>query len=93
MNQIQKNKEPSVKKKIDEYEKNKSRKKLKKDLDKKILNINKPHIKSALNHKNYKAKKTEKKNEELITHFVQVPKPKVKKIIRKILAFNLKNMI
>ena len=65
-------------KKIDEYEKNKSRKKLKKDLDKKILNINKPHIKSALNHKNYKTKKNEKKNEELITHFVQVPKPKVK---------------
>ena len=65
-------------KKIDEYEKIKSRKKLKKDLDKKILNINKPHIKSALNHKNYKTKKAEKKNEELITHFVQVPKPKVK---------------
>ena len=65
-------------KKIDEYEKIKSRKKLKKDLDKKILNINKPHIKSALNHKNYKTKKNEKKNEELITHFVQVPKPKVK---------------
>ena len=56
-------------KKIDEYEKNKSRKKLKKDLDKKILNINKPHIKSALNHKNYKTKKAEKKNEELITRF------------------------
>ena len=77
-------------KKIDEYEKNKSRKKLKKDLDKKILNINKPHIKSALNHKNYKAKKTEKKNEELITHFVQVPKPKVKKNYSKNFGFQPK---
>ena len=77
-------------KKIDEYEKNKSRKKLKKDLDKKILNINKPHIKSALNHKNYKTKKVEKKNEELITHFVQVPKPKVKKNYSKNFGFQPK---
>ena len=77
-------------KKIDEYEKNKSRKKLKKDLDKKILNINKPHIKSALNHKNYKTKKAEKKNEELITHFVQVPKPKVKKNYSKNFGFQPK---
>ena len=77
-------------KKIDEYEKNKSRKKLKKDLDKKILNINKPHTKSALNHKNYKTKKAEKKNEELITHFVQVPKPKVKKNYSKNFGFQPK---
>ena len=77
-------------KKIDEYEKNKSRKKLKKDLDKKILNINKPHIKSALNHKNYKTKKAEKKNEELITHFVQVPKPKVRKNYSKNFGFQPK---
>jgi hypothetical protein len=77
-------------KKIDDYEKNKSRKKLKKDLDKKILNINKPHIKSALNHKNYKTKKAEKKNEELITHFVQVPKPKVKKNYSKNFGFQPK---
>ena len=77
-------------KKIDEYEKIKSRKKLKKDLDKKILNINKPHIKSALNHKNYKTKKAEKKNEELITHFVQVPKPKVKKNYSKNFGFQPK---
>ena len=77
-------------KKIDEYEKSKSRKKLKKDLDKKILNINKPHIKSALNHKNYKTKKNEKKNEELITHFVQVPKPKVKKNYSKNFGFQPK---
>ena len=77
-------------KKIDEYEKNKSRKKLKKDLDKKILNINKPQIKSALNHKNYKTKKDEKKKEELITHFVQVPKPKVKKNYSKNFGFQPK---
>ena len=67
-------------KKIDEYEKNNRKKKLKKEINKKILNFEKPRINSAKNKKNIiKNNKKKLKKEELITHFMQVPKPKIKK--------------
>ena len=67
-------------KKIDEYEKNNRQKKLKKEINQKILNFEKPKINSDKIKKNF-VKKNEKniKKEELITHFIQVPKPKIKK--------------
>ena len=67
-------------KKIDEYEKNNRKKKLKKEINKKILNFEKPRINSAKNKKNIIINnKKNLKKEELITHFMQVPKPKIKK--------------
>ena len=67
-------------KKIDDYEKNLNRKKLVKDLNKKILNFSKPNINSTKNNKiNIQKRKNKKQKEELITHFIQVPKPKIKK--------------
>ena len=67
-------------KKIDEYEKNNRQKKLKKEINKKILNFAKPRINSAKNKKNIVIKnKKNIKKEELITHFIQVPKPKINK--------------
>ena len=67
-------------KKIDEYEKNLNRKKLKKDLNKNILNFNKPNINTTKNKKNIiQKRKNNIKNEESLTHFIHLPKPKIKK--------------
>ena len=67
-------------KKIDEYEKNNRKKKLKKDINKKILNFERPKINSAKNKKIImKNSNKNYKKEELITHFMQGPKPKIKK--------------
>ena len=67
-------------KKIDEYEKNNRKKKLKKDINKKILNFERPKINSAKNKKIImKNSNKNYKKEELITHFMQGPKPKVNK--------------
>ena len=66
-------------KKIDEYEKNNRKKKLKKDINKKILNFERPTIPSAKNKKILMNNKKNLKKEELITHFMQGPKPKIKK--------------
>ena len=66
-------------KKIDEYEKNNRKKKLKKDINKNILNFERPTIPSAKNKKILMNNKKNLKKEELITHFMQGPKPKIKK--------------
>ena len=66
-------------KKINEYEKNNRKKKLKKDINKKILNFERPTIPSAKNKKILMNNKKNLKKEELITHFMQGPKPKIKK--------------
>ena len=66
-------------KKIDEYEKNNRKKKLKKDINKKILNFERPTIPSAKNKKILMNNKKNLKKEELITHFMQGSKPKIKK--------------
>ena len=66
-------------KKIDEYEKNNRKKKLKKNINKKILNFERPTIPSAKNKKILMNNKKNLKKEELITHFMQGPKPKIKK--------------
>ena len=66
-------------KKINEYEKNNRKKKLKKDINKKILNFERPTIPSVKNKKILINNKKNLKKEELITHFMQGPKPKIKK--------------
>ena len=66
-------------KKIDEYEKNNRKKKLKKNINQKILNFERPIINSAKNKKILMNNKKNLKKEELITHFMQGPKPKIKK--------------
>ena len=76
-------------KKIDEYEKNINKKKLKKNLDKKILNFSKPNIKPAKIKKNYLKENKNKKNEE-IKNFIQMPKPKIQKTFTKNFGFHPK---
>ena len=66
-------------KKIDEYEKNNRKKKLKKNINQKILNFERPIINSAKNKKILMNNKKNLKKEELITHFMTGPKPKIKK--------------
>ena len=78
-------------KKIDEYEKNirkKSRKKLEKDLNKKILNFTGPKGKPLIKAKNYANKKVKKDDEDLVKHFLNIPKPHIKPKIAKDLGFN-----
>ena len=77
-------------KKIDEYEKNMNKKKLKKNLDKKILNLSKPNLKSAKIKKNYLKENKNKKKEELIQNIIQMPKPKIKKTFTKNFGFHPK---
>ena len=80
-------------KKIAEYEKNernKSKKKLEQDLNKKIINYKKPKVKPAINAKNYAMKKPKKNEEDLIKHFVNVPKPNIQKKMAKNFGFNPK---
>ena len=76
--------------KIDEYEKNKSRKKLEEDINKRIINYAIPKMKPLIKAKNFEKKKVKKKDEDLIKHFVQVPKPRVKKKLAENLGFNPK---
>ena len=78
-------------KKIDEYEKNirkKSRKKLEKDLNKKIINFAGPKGKPLIKAKNYANKKVKKDDEDLVKHFLNIPKPHIKPKIAKDLGFN-----
>ena len=80
-------------KKIDEYEKNirkKSRKKLEKDLNKKIINFAEPKGKPLIKAKNYANKKVKKDDEDLVKHFLNIPKPHIKPKIAKNLGFNPK---
>jgi len=80
-------------KKIDEYEKNlrkKSRKKLEKDLNKKIINFAEPKGKPLIKAKNYANKKVKKGDEDLVKHFLNIPKPHIKPKIAKNLGFNPK---
>ena len=80
-------------KKIDEYEKNirkKSRKKLEKDLNKKIINFAGPKGKPLIKAKNYANKKVKKDDEDLVKHFLNIPKPHIKPKIAKNLGFNPK---
>ena len=77
-------------KKIDEYEKNMNKKKLKKNLDKKILNLSKPNLKSANIKQNYLKENKNKKKEELIQNIIQMPKPKIKKTFTKNFGFHPK---
>ena len=74
-------------KKIDEYEKNINKKKLKKNLDKKILNLSKPNIIQAKIKKNYAKDKNKR---ELIQNIIQMPKPKIKKNYTKSFGFRPK---
>ena len=74
-------------KKIDEYEKNINKKKLKKNLDKKILNLSKPNIMQAKIKKNYAKDKNKR---ELIQNIIQMPKPKIKKNYTKSFGFQPK---
>ena len=74
-------------KKIDEYEKNINKKKLKKNLDKKILNLSKPNIMQAKIKKNYAKDKNKR---ELIQNIIQMPKPKIKKNYTKSFGFRPK---
>ena len=74
-------------KKIDEYEKNINKKKLKKNLDKKILNLSKPNIMQAKIKKNYVKDKNKR---ELIQNIIQMPKPKIKKNYTKSFGFRPK---
>lgn len=79
-------------KKIAEYEKykkNKNHQKLKKNLNKQILNIN-PTFNSKINPKNFIKKKFQKKDQDLIKHFVQIPKPKINKKYSDNFGFNPK---
>jgi len=81
------------KKKIDEYEKNirkKSRQKLEKDLNKKIINFAEPKGKPLIKAKNYANKKVKKDDEDLVKHFLNIPKPHIKPKIAKNLGFNPK---
>ena len=73
-------------KKIDEYKKNKSRQKLKQNLEKKIINFEK----SSKTPKNIVKINKNKINSELLTHFNQMTKPKIKKNIANKFAFNPK---
>ena len=78
-------------KKIDEYEKNirkKSRKKLEKDLNKKIINFAGPKGKPLIKAKNFANKKVKKDDEDLVKHFLNIPKPHIKPKIAKDLGFN-----
>ena len=78
-------------KKIDEYEKNirkKSRKKLEKDLNKKIIKFAGPKGKPLIKAKNYANKKVKKDDEDLVKHFLNIPKPHIKPKIAKDLGFN-----
>ena len=80
-------------KKIDEFEKNirkKSRKKLEKDLNKKIINFTEPKGKPLIKAKNYLNKKVKKDEEDLVKHFLNIPKPHIKTKIAKNLGFNPK---
>ena len=80
-------------KKIDEYEKNirkKSRQKLEKDLNKKIINFAEPKGKPLIKAKNYANKKVKKDDEDLVKHFLNIPKPHIKPKIAKNLGFNPK---
>ena len=74
-------------KKFDEYEKNINKKKLKKNLDKKILNLSKPNIMQAKIKKNYAKDKNKR---ELIQNIIQMPKPKIKKNYTKSFGFRPK---
>ena len=74
-------------KKIDEYEKNINKKKLKKNLDKKILNLSKQNIMQAKIKKNYAKDKNKR---ELIQNIIQMPKPKIKKNYTKSFGFRPK---
>ena len=77
-------------KKIAEYEKNKSKKKLQDDINKRILNYAKPKMKPLIKAKNFEKKKIKKNQEDLIKHFVQVPKPKIQKKMAENYGFNPK---
>ena len=79
--------------KIEEYEKNirkKSRKKLEKDLNKKVINFTEPKGKPLIKAKNYLNKKVKKDEEDLVKHFLNIPKPHIKTKIAKNLGFNPK---
>ena len=76
--------------KIDEYERNKNKKILEENINKRIFNYAKPKIKPLINAKNFAKKKTKKDDEDLIKHFVNVPKPKVQKKMAENLGFNPK---
>ena len=73
-------------KKIEEYKKNKSRQKLKQNLEKKIINFEK----SSKTPKNIVKINKNKINSELLTHFNQMTKPKIKKNFANKFAFNPK---
>ena len=76
--------------KIDEYERNKNKKILEENINKRIFNYAKPKIKPLINAKNFAKKKTKKDDEDLIKHFVKIPKPKVQKKMAENLGFNPK---
>ena len=77
-------------KKIAEYEKNKSRKKLEEDINKRILNYAKPKVGPLIKAKNYAQKKVNRNDEDLIKHFVKIPKPKVQKKLAQNFGFDPK---
>ena len=78
------------KKKIEDNEKNKSRKKLEKDINKRIINYAIPKINPLIKSKNFDKKIFKKKDEDLIKHFVQIPRPKIQKKLAENLGFNPK---
>ena len=75
-------------KKIAEYEKNKSKKKLQDDINKKIINYAQPKGKPLIKAKNYAKKKIKKNQEDLIKHFVKIPKPTIQKKVAENYGFN-----
>ena len=86
---IKKEKE-KTKKKIEDYEKNKNRKKLEKDINKRIINYAMPKINPLIKLKNFDKKIIKKKDEDLIKHFVQIPKPTIQKKLAENFGFNPK---
>ena len=76
--------------KIADYERNKNKKKLEEDINKRILNYARPKVKPLIKAKNYEKKKVKKDEEDLIKHFVKVPKPKIEKKMAQNLGFNPK---
>ncbi len=65
--------------KIDEYERNKNKKILEENINKRIFNYAKPKVKPLISAKNFAKKKIKKDDEYLIKHFVKVPSQKYRK--------------
>ena len=78
------------KKKILDYEKSKNRKKLEKDINKRIINYVIPKMNPLIKSQNFDKKIIKKKDEDSIKHFMQMPKPKIQKKLAENFGFNPK---